>query len=87
MVYKIFDKLPNVTNMIHCRISLNLDVEIIHRAFQKFSSQICISNESENRIFSICPLYSLGDQFPIYILVYFKRTIIVVPILDFYASV
>ena len=32
MVYEIFDKLPNVTNMIHCRISrkqLNLEVEII----------------------------------------------------------
>ena len=53
----------------------------IHRAFQKFSSQICISNESENRIFSICPLYSLRDQLPICILVYFN------PILDFCASV
>ena len=64
-----------------------LETHKIHRAFQKFSSQICISNESENRIFSICPLYSLRDQLPICIFVYFKRTIIVVPILDFYASV
>ena len=32
MVYEIFDKLQNVTNMTNCRISrkpLNLDVEII----------------------------------------------------------
>ena len=59
----------------------------LHRVFQKFSSQICISNKSENGIFSICPLYSLRDQLPIYILVYFKKTIIVVLILDFCASV
>ena len=58
-------------------------VPILLRAFKKFSSHICISNDSENRIFSICPLYSLGDQLPIYILVNFKRTIIVVPTLDF----
>ena len=51
------------------------------------SFQICILNDSENMIFSICPLYSLGNQLPIYILVYFKRTIIVVPTLDFCTSV
>ena len=57
------------------------------RAFKKFSSQICISNDSENRIFSICLLYSLGDQLPICILVYFTRTIVVVPTLYFCTSV
>ena len=34
MVYEIFDKLPNVTNMINCLITrrpLNLDVEINYR--------------------------------------------------------
>ena len=62
--------------------SINVYFYIL-RAFKKFSSHICISNDSENRIFPICPLYSLGDQLPIYILVYFKRTIIVVPTLDF----
>ena len=60
---------------------------VVLRAFKKFSSHICISNDSENRIFPICPLYSLGDQLPIYILGYIKRTIIVVPTLDFCTSV
>ena len=32
MIYEIFDELPNVTNMINCRIShkpLNLEIESI----------------------------------------------------------
>ena len=62
------------------------DIYIL-RAFKKFSSQICISNDSENRIFSICLLYSLGDLLPICILVYFTRTIVVVPTLYFCTSV